>query len=129
VVVLTCACGSQEPPILSLSLSAQPRSIDDRGQATTLSVMVSDDRGVTRGGPVDLRAAAGQLGDGGTEFTVGLDDAGTGRVPFTCRRALDARCAGSVRLAAHWAQGRDFLDTVLRVPVSTSDGGLPDGGP
>jgi hypothetical protein len=77
---------------------------------------------------VNLTATAGDLGGGGTVFDLNLDDAGTAHLDYTCVRTLDARCRGAVRLDARWTQGADFLETVLRVSISTADAGVPDGG-
>jgi len=124
-----CACGSQVAPTLSLSFAARPAAIDDRGQRSLLSFAVADDQGVPVDGTVTVTAAAGLLslttgtGDAGV-LAVGLDDAGTAVLGFTCRRALDVDCQGSVRLVAEWRRGDQYLVQVKRLTINATDGGL-----
>lgn len=127
VALAVCACGPQVAPVLSLSFSVSPTSIDDRGQRALLRLSVYDENGVPADGTVTLSAEAGLLAggaDAGRVVTVQLDDAGMApQVGFTCRRALDPGCQGSVKLDAVWTKGDAWLEQVKRVTVTT-DGGL-----
>ncbi len=58
VALAVCACGPQVAPVLSLSFSVSPTSIDDRGQRALLRLSVYDENGVPADGTVTLSAEA-----------------------------------------------------------------------
>jgi hypothetical protein len=127
LALLATRCGSPES-IPFMSIFASPRTIDDRGAVSTVSVSVTDDEKKARTGTVSLTAAAGSFEGAGNTASVELSTEGTGEVAYSCLKSADPNCQGAVKLEARWSQGEEFLVQVLRVEVVPFDAGVPDGG-
>ncbi len=91
------ACGPMlvEP---ELTISASPRTLDGVAQKATIKVVGVDDKAKPGTGKVRITSVAGSLKDG-----VEVDLlAGEGSTDFTCARATEPACTGTVRLNAEW---------------------------
>jgi hypothetical protein len=123
VFIMACpGGGGPEEEEDDLFISAAPRQINDRGQASQLEIIATNGDGTKGTGTVTLVAAAGALGTGTAQETVTLAD-GKATASFTCDKAADAKCTGNVRIDATW----NGITSSVTVQVGTSSG--PDGGP
>jgi hypothetical protein len=124
---LTCSAAPEVLPP-SMFLTPRPRSIDDQGQVSNITIYVADSKGAPRSGQVTLNIRAGAFGSGGKSATLDLDEGGHANIDWSCRRSLDPGCAGDVRLEARWESGSEFLVQVVRIEVGPPDAGQVDGG-
>jgi hypothetical protein len=130
-IIAACGGGTETPNTQDeLLITANPRQINDRGQATQLEITATNADGTKGTGTVTLKAAAGGLGNSTTQETVTLAD-GKASSSFTCDKAADSKCSGAVRIEATW----NTLTSSVSVQIGTSGGGTdggtnppPDGG-
>ncbi len=115
-----------------LSLTPRPRTIDNLGQVSTITVTASDKEGKPGTGTVRLTSVAGTFGDGLT-VTLGAD--GTATADFSCDVRTDVTCSGaSVRVTAIWTTGGVEITTGTSLTLSSAgadggtDGGAADAG-
>lgn len=116
------ACG---PPVVDpvLSLTPRPRTIDNQGQVSTISVTATDKEGKPGSGAVRFTSPAGNLKDG-VEVTLGAD--GTGTVEYTCDIKADPGCTGgTVRVTAAWTTGGVEVTATTNISVAPI---VPDAG-
>jgi hypothetical protein len=125
-VVWACGGGDNPPDPDSLLITANPRQINDQGQASQIEVTATSGDGSLGTGTVTLKALAGALGNSATEETLTLNSSGKASTSFTCNKVADPKCAGNVRIDGTW--NTTTGSTTLTVGSSNSDGG-PDGGP
>jgi hypothetical protein len=111
LVILDCSPGGTA----SLSLTARPNAIDDRGQLTTLIATAVDARGEPGTGAVRFTSVGGSLSQPETITLVG----GTAETPFSCDRAKDLRCKEKVRVVAEWNHLRAEYGAETRVMVGS----------
>ncbi len=127
------ACSGGSTSNAALSISAAPSTIDDKGEASVITVSASDETGKPGTGSVKITSSAGSLkGDG---QTVSFDAKGQATAMFTCAAAGDAKCSGAVKISADWARsGAAAVSTFRNIIVlgsgggGGSDGGLDAGG-
>lgn len=98
----------------SLTLSARPLGIDDRGAVTEITLKALDRFGQPGRGAVKVTSTAGSLRDGET-VTLGAD--GTASVGFSCVKATDGLCQERVRVVGEWVVAGERVGGELRVPV------------
>lgn len=108
----------------SLALAARPRSIDNRGQVTKITVTANDVRGMPGSGTVRLTSTAGAFMDG-TEVTLAN---GTAEVDFTCVLTSSAGCMGNVRITGQWVADGVLSEATTTVTVGPPDAGAGTGG-
>lgn len=111
-------------PQLTLSLSAS--EIDDVGGTTVLRIEATDPAGLVGKGSVRIHSNAGSAT---TEVQEQLDSYGTARLEFSCARASDANCVGTVTLTVDWiVNGRLATATknVIIVPPTIQVQGWED---
>lgn len=122
--VVSCSPMMVDPEV---SITPSPRTIDGLGQVSTVKVSATDTQGKPGTGTVTVTSAAGSLKAG---TTVTLTD-GEGSVEFTCVRATEPECLGSVKLSAEYVNGGKTAtaSTSLTVsgPIVVGDGGVDAG--
>ena len=126
--LLWMTCTPPEVFTPSMFLTPRPRTIDDVGQVSNLTLYVADSEGTPKTGSVTVTAAAGAFATGGKTVTLDLDEGGHANVDWSCRKALDPACDGDIRVEARWESGSEFLVQVVRISVGAGDGGTGDGG-
>lgn len=94
--LVSCSAPMGEPELV-LSLTAS--EIDDQGGTTVLRIEATDPAGLVGKGSVRIHSNAGTAK---TEVQQDLDAYGTGRFEFSCSRALDPGCVGTVTLTVDW---------------------------
>lgn len=100
VLLVASAC-EPEPSEASITLTANPATIDDQGQPTTLKVEVTFPDGFRAEGPLTFRATAGSFAGEGREATIQLSN-GRGSASWRCEVQKDAGCKGALTLEAEW---------------------------
>ncbi|HVG62916.1 MAG TPA: Ig-like domain-containing protein [Hyalangium sp.] len=130
---IIAACGGEDPPPTpepSLFISANPRQINDQGQASQITVTATGADGAQGTGTVTLRALAGALGNSAAEETLTLAN-GKATTSFTCNKSANPQCAGNVRIDGTW--NTTTASTTLTVgssnPNPNPDGGTDGGAP
>ncbi len=107
--------------IPTLTVSASPRQIDDKGQTSKVSVDAIDEKGRAGTGSVTLTSTAGTLG----AASVPLDANGHGETTFACNAASDSKCMGMVKVNGDWTTAKGAETSSF---VSLQVGPVPDGG-
>jgi hypothetical protein len=130
---LTGCTNEPEPQVLTtLILSATPRTIDNKGQSTTLGVFALDEAGNPGTGDVQLTTTAGFFGNEQKSTTATLDAQGRATTTFRCPVAQDSSCQGFVTVQGAWKQlsseTRVRLLSSTTPPPDNSDAGVTDGG-
>ncbi len=121
------ACTPPVEGIANLALTANPKTIDDKGQQSTLAVEAVDEAQKPGSGVVSFTSTAGQV----TPSFIQLDGSGKGTATFTCAAATDARCKGDVRVTAEWDRGSKKVSQFIMLTVGnagTGGSGGSDGG-
>lgn len=130
VATALIACGPSGEA--SLSLTAQPKTIDNLGQTATVTATAETAEGKPGTGTVHFSSKAGSLT---TPIDVELVN-GEATASFSCNVVDDRECNGSVRVTATWTTGgaelTDNANVMVRAPGtgggSGSDGGAGDDG-
>jgi len=115
-VTLTCSGPPETPPAPTLSLSARPTAIDDRGENSLITVRALTAEGSPGSGSVELSSSAGSLTSG---VTLTLRGDGTAEAMFSCTLASDMSCSGRVTLTATWGVA------MATTRVQVGDAGVP----
>lgn len=123
-VVLYAACGPAEVPA-DLTLTAKPRTIDNRGAKSVITATATDGLGKPGTGTVRLSSSAGDLTAG---VEVPLTD-GVATADFTCAVAADPSCTGPVVITGEWVVKGKLTSGTVNVVVTAPDAGPPDAGP
>lgn len=121
LTLAACGGAAQDP---ELSLTPKPRTIDGKGQTSTIAIAATDAKGQPGTGTVRIVSAAGTLKDGAD---VTLSN-GEGSVVFGCDRAQDQACSGSIRLQAEWSGGGKAATAIGSVTVTPEVVYVPDAG-
>lgn len=116
------ACGPAVDP--TLSLTARPRTIDNQGQVSTLTITATTSDGRPGSGTVRLSAPAGSLK---TPVELQLL-AGEVDSEFSCAVASDPGCTGQLRLTAEWVVDGKLVEATTTVNVAPVDSGTGGGG-
>lgn len=129
---IIAACGGEDKPpqdASSLLISANPRQINDQGQASQINITATSSDGSPGTGTVTLKALAGALGNSAAEETLTLSN-GKASTSFTCNKVADSNCAGNVRIEGTWNSTTGSTTLTVGSNTSTPDGGTgnPDGG-
>lgn len=98
LVLVAISCGPK-PADPSLSITAKPSDINDRGEETVIKVVATDGFGKIGKGKVTLTSDSGSLKDGPT---FDLDAYGLVTTSFHCDIAEDMYCKGVVAISAKW---------------------------
>lgn len=125
-LALLSAC-EPEPVEPIVALTPRPRTIDNKGQVSTITVTATNEKNEAGTGTVRVSSAIGSL-SAGTTVTLGAD--GTATFDFSCDEAADVRCTGgSVRVEAIWTTGgKEYTaGTNLTVTGATMDAGTDAG--
>lgn len=122
MAVVLSACGPAGDP--TLYLIARPRTIDNLGQASTVTATAALADGTAGTGKVRFSAPAGSLA---TPLEVDLAS-GTAEADFTCAAADDPACSGSVRITAEWVVNGKLMQATTNITVAAPDSGTGGGG-
>jgi len=123
-VVVYAACGPAENPA-DLTVTAKPRTIDNHGGKSTITLTATDGQGKPGTGTVRVSSAAGDL-VAGQELTLAE---GTATVDFSCVVATDPSCTGTIAITGEWVVKGKLVSGNTTVTVVTPDAGPPDAGP
>lgn len=107
-----------------LVLTAAPRTIDSKGQKTTLKALATDEDAKPGAGTVRFSAAAGSL-KAGTEVSL---LAGEATIDFSCDVAVDPACSGTVRVTAEWVSAGKTITANTNITVTPPVVVVPDAG-
>lgn len=119
--LLGCPSGDGIP---TLSMTAKPTAIDDKGAESTITISATDESGKAGTGTVALTTAAGSL----DTMMVTLAN-GTGTAKFTCAVASDPGCKGSVHISGTWMTPKKAAVTgFTNIQVGSNGGGAGGGG-
>lgn len=119
--LLGCPSGDGIP---TLSMTAKPTAIDDKGAESTITISATDESGKAGTGTVALTTAAGSL-----DTTMVTLANGTGTAKFTCAVASDPGCKGSVHISGTWMTPKKAAVTgFTNVQVGSNGGGAGGGG-
>jgi len=118
-VLQGCGPAKVEP---QLSLTARPRSIDSKTGKSVVAVSAFDALGKAGTGKVKVSSTAGSLAEG-EELTL---TAGEAETDFTCTRATDAACTGTITITAEWTS--DGVKTTASVNVTITEPPVIDAG-
>ncbi len=112
LAVVGCSGAGLDP---ELSLSAKPRTIDNHGAKSVITVTATDSSGKVGTGTVRVTSAVGSL-TAGTQVT--LAD-GKADVDFTCDVAVDTGCVpGSVRITGEWVTNSKLAQGLTSVTLT-----------
>ncbi len=115
MVAAAVDCSAPVPP--TISISAKPSALDDKGGITELTLTALMGNGEPGKGAVKVTSTAGSLRDS-ESVTLGPD--GKATVGFTCPLAADPLCKDKVRVVAEWTVNGEVIGTELRIQVGGS---------
>lgn len=123
-----CLSACEPPPVApELSITASPRTLDGNQQVATITVEAFDAKGKAGTGSVTLDSTAGSL-KAGTELQLA---GGKATTDFTCNRAMDPACTGTVRITGVWTVGGEEVPGTVSINITPAmmvgDGGLDAG--
>ena len=117
------------PGTAQLGINPSLRSIDNKGQNTTLRVFATDATGLAGTGDVTLITTAGQFANASKNQTLTLDSTGGASTTFSCSVSLDSACLGSVMIQGNWGSVSATTTLTLTGTPGGTDAGTPsDGG-
>lgn len=107
-VVLWAGCGGDDDPTPTgtITMTVTPMSIDDLGGTAMVAVDVKDAAGVAATGAVSIGASAGGFQNGSGSGVIKTLVDGKATAIFSCSKALDADCTGTVTFTAAWNAAR-----------------------
>lgn len=124
-VLFAVSCGPMG--MAELDLAVIPRTIPDDGTEAVVRVTATTAKGEIGRGTVRVSSTIGSLKDG---ETLTLDTFGTAKTVFTCNRATEPACAGTVTFSATWVVEKNEVlsEANAQVMSSTPMGGGTGGG-
>ena len=130
-VVLWAGCGGDDDntPTGTITMTVTPMSIDDLGGTAMVAVDVKDAAGVAATGAVSIGATAGGFQNGSGSGVIKTLVDGKATAIFSCSKALDADCTGTVTFTAAWNAARatgSLMITPGMVDAAVPDAAIPD---
>ncbi|MFT3711627.1 MAG: hypothetical protein QM817_28655 [Archangium sp.] len=125
-VLFVVSCGPMG--MAELDLQVIPRSIQDDGREAIVRVTATTAKGEIGKGSVHITSTIGSLKDG---VDVTLDQYGTAQTTFTCNKATEAACTGTVTFSAKWVSDKVTVTNEINgsvVITATGSGGGTGGG-
>ena len=114
---IVAACGGGDKPTPTdpeLLISPNPRQINNRGQASLISITATNADGTAGTGSVSLLATAGKFAGGSSMETLTLAG-GQATTTFACDSAENTDCTGNIVLSATW--GSATASTTVQGPL------------
>jgi hypothetical protein len=126
-VLAVVSCGPMG--MAELDLQVIPRQIQDDGREAIVRVTATTAKGEIGSGKVHITSSVGSLKDG---IDLTLDQYGTAQTTFTCNKATEPACTGTVTFNASWAVDKTIIVAELNgqvvLTVTGSGGGTGGGG-
>ncbi len=134
-VVLWAGCGGDDDntPTGTITMTVTPMSIDDVGGTAMVAVDVKDAAGVAATGAVSIGASAGGFTGGSGSGVIKTLVDGKATAIFSCSKAVDADCTGTVTFTAAWNAARATGSLMITpgmidagVDAAIPDAAIPD---